>query len=49
MRVAREDRSVFVAAVGGWIGEGVAWRVRGSGNWLAGLGGGKGEEGVWSG
>jgi len=49
VRIPRGDLSVFVAAVGGWVGDGVSWWVRGSGNWLSVLGGRKGEESVWSG
>jgi ribonuclease P/MRP protein subunit POP8 len=51
VRVPRGDLSVFLAAVGGWIGggggegNGVSWWVRGSGNWLSALGG---KESVWN-
>lgn len=47
MRVPRGDLAVFVAAVGGWVDDGVGWRVRGKGNWLGALGGGKGKREVW--
>ncbi|TVY49517.1 hypothetical protein LOCC1_G000335 [Lachnellula occidentalis] len=52
VRVPRGDLAVFVAAVGGWVGEGeganVGWRVKGKGNWLGGLVARRGEESVWS-
>lgn len=50
VRVPREDAGAFVAAVGGWIGNGagreekVGWRVGGRSNWLSGLGN---EGSVW--
>lgn len=40
IRVPREDLSAVGAAVGGWVGEGVGWRVEGKGNWLSSLVGG---------
>jgi ribonuclease P/MRP protein subunit POP8 len=54
IRVPREDLSVVIAAVGGWVGRGengveVGWRVRGSGNWLGSLVGGRSAEKVWTG
>lgn len=40
---------MFVAALGGWVGEKgeerVGWRVKGRANWLSALGA---EEGVWN-
>jgi len=50
LRVPREDLAPFLAAVGGWVGEGgkVGWRVKGSGNWLSALVGGRDEERIWN-
>jgi len=50
VRVPREDLAPFLAAVGGWVGEGgnVGWRVKGSGNWLSELVGGRHEERIWN-
>ena len=50
VRVPREDLAPFLAAVGGWVGEGgkVGWRVKGSGNWLSALVGGRDEERIWN-
>ena len=50
VRVPREDLAPFLAAVGGWVGEGgkVGWRVKGSGNWLSELVGGKDGERIWN-
>ena len=53
IRVPREELSAVVAAVGGWVGRGenggeVGWRVRGSGNWLGSLVGGRSAEKVWT-
>lgn len=54
VRVAREDGSAVLAAVGGWIGGGerdgmVKFRVRASGNWLGALVGNEGVEQIWTG
>ncbi|MCJ1476884.1 hypothetical protein MMC13_005553 [Lambiella insularis] len=47
VRVAREDAPALGRALAAWRAEGWAWRVRGRGGWLGGMGGG--ERGVWEG
>ncbi|RFU35822.1 hypothetical protein B7463_g437, partial [Scytalidium lignicola] len=52
IRMPREDLSLVLAAVGGWIGNDrvdghVGWRVGASGNWLGILIGNKVAEGIW--
>lgn len=47
IRVAGEDGTAVVGALGQWVGGaegGVAWRVRGRGEWLGRVKGGGGEE-----
>ena len=46
IRVAREDGSQVVGALSQWAGKegGVAWRVKGRGEWLGSLSGGDGKE-----
>ncbi|OCK80365.1 hypothetical protein K432DRAFT_425819 [Lepidopterella palustris CBS 459.81] len=39
VRVPREDAGRVVAGLSGWVGEGVAWRVKGRGEWLGAVGG----------
>jgi ribonuclease P/MRP protein subunit POP8 len=53
IRVPREDLSAVVAALGGWMARGdnggeVAWRIRGSGNWLGSLSNRENVEKLWS-
>ncbi len=57
IRVAREDLSPVLAAVGGWVGnangdggerERVGWRIKGNGNWLSVLLAQMDEEGIWN-
>ncbi|PMD65126.1 uncharacterized protein K444DRAFT_608807 [Hyaloscypha bicolor E] len=55
IRVPREDLSPVVAAVGGWVGGPgygtagkVGWKVKGSGNWLSVLVGGRSKAGIWN-
>lgn len=53
IRVPREDLSLVVAALGGWIGgteaEGrVGWSVKGSENWLSVLVGRRGSRSIWN-
>lgn len=52
MRVPREDLSPVIAALGGWVGartaDGqVAWKVKGSGDWLSLLLTHQGAERIW--
>jgi ribonuclease P/MRP protein subunit POP8 len=50
IRVPRPDGRAVVEAASGWVGDGVAWRVRGRGVWLGGLvGGGRGGRAVFEG
>ncbi|KAL8927984.1 MAG: hypothetical protein Q9208_002059 [Pyrenodesmia sp. 3 TL-2023] len=45
IRVPREDGAVVVGAVSAWLGaQGVAWRVRGKGEWLGALAAGDGRD-----
>ncbi|KZF22599.1 hypothetical protein L228DRAFT_238533 [Xylona heveae TC161] len=52
LRVAQEDMGAVVAAVSGWVGgggttadaESIGWRVHATGNWLAGMISGGGQE-----
>ncbi|MCJ1225394.1 hypothetical protein MMC12_002043 [Toensbergia leucococca] len=48
VRVPREDGSAVVNALSGWVGgserEGVGWRVKGKGDWLGAMLGGRGAE-----
>jgi ribonuclease P/MRP protein subunit POP8 len=37
IRAPQQDGSAVLEAVSGWVGSGVAWRVRASGTWLAGV------------
>jgi ribonuclease P/MRP protein subunit POP8 len=55
IRVPREDLSPVVAAVGGWVGGPghetagkVGWKVKGSGNWLSVLVGGRSQAEIWN-
>ncbi|KAH8798977.1 hypothetical protein F5882DRAFT_186954 [Hyaloscypha sp. PMI_1271] len=55
IRVPREDLSPVVAAVGGWVGGPghetagkVGWKVKGRGNWLSVLVGGRSKADVWN-
>ena len=53
IRIPREDLSLVLAAVGGWVGGSetdgkMGWRVKGSGNWLSALVGKRGMEKVWN-
>lgn len=45
VRVPREDRPMVTGALSGWIGgDGVAWRIMGSADWLGALVAGTGQE-----
>lgn len=50
VRVPREDLAPFLAAVGGWVGEGgkVGWSIKGSGNWLSSLVGNRDVARIWN-
>jgi ribonuclease P/MRP protein subunit POP8 len=53
IRLPREDISLFLAAVGGWIGANeidgkIGWKVKGNGNWLSVLVGKNGAEKTWN-
>ena len=49
IRVAREDGSAVVAALGSWVGQSgsVSWRVRGRGDWLGAVVAQDGERKAW--
>ena len=44
IRVPHEDGQAVLQAVTAWTGDGVAWRIRGSGGWLDGVVRGTGRE-----
>ena len=44
IRVPREDGQAVLQAVTAWTGDGVAWRIMGSGGWLGAVVGGNGRE-----
>ena len=37
IRVPRQDGRAVIEAVSGWLGDNVAWRVKGNSTWLSGL------------